>query len=75
MRHVMTARAVGSDGRRYDLRAYEPARSERATPGDRDDRPGLRLLETADGLAVCVGPAGELTIGATGVTLTLAGPG
>jgi hypothetical protein len=73
MRHVMTARAVGSDGRAYDLRAYEATPAERTTPGDRDDRPGLSLLETSDGQAVSVGAAGELTIDATGVTLTLVG--
>jgi hypothetical protein len=71
--HVLTVRALGSDGREYALRVYEAVPAGRTTPGDQDDRPGMSVLETSDGLAVSVGAAGELTIDATGVTLKLSG--
>jgi hypothetical protein len=74
MRYVRTVSAAGSDGRGYTLHSYEPISVDRATPGDRDGRPGLSVLETSDGQAVSVGPGGRLTIDATGVTLSLAVP-
>jgi hypothetical protein len=72
MRHVRTVRVAGSDGREYTLHSFEPTSAERATPGDRDDRPGLSVLETSEGLEVRVGANGELTVVSTGVTLALA---
>jgi hypothetical protein len=70
MRYVRTVSAGGSDGRQYTLHSYEPISVDRVTPGDRDDRPGMSVLETSEGQSVSVGPAGELTVDAT---LTLAG--
>lgn len=72
MRHARTICAGGSDGRKYTLHSYEPNSAERATPGDRDDRPGLSVLETSEGLEVRVGANGGLTVVSTGVTLALA---
>jgi hypothetical protein len=56
MGHVMTARALGSDGRAYVLLAHEPIRAGRATPGDLDDRPGMNVLETSEGQSVSAPP-------------------